>query len=62
VQYEKEFHKIRIFALYEDPGGGGAFTAGTIPNNERKNRLQAVMFVLDPNFFHPGSASKNLSI
>jgi hypothetical protein len=30
VQYEKEFHKIRIFALYEDPGGGGAFTAGII--------------------------------
>jgi hypothetical protein len=39
VQYEKEFHKIRIFALYEDPGGSGAVTAGTIPNIESKNRF-----------------------
>jgi hypothetical protein len=28
VQYEKEFHKIRIFDLYEDPSGSGSFTSG----------------------------------
>ena len=31
VQYEKEFHKIRIFSLYEDPDGSGAFTSGIVP-------------------------------
>jgi hypothetical protein len=65
VQYEKEFHKIRIFALYEDPGGGGAFTAGTIANSERKNRFQAVLRIREwdvyPGFFkNPKIASKPL--
>jgi hypothetical protein len=55
VQYEKEFHKIRIFALYEDPGGGGAFTAGIMPNSERKidckQSCGSGMFIPDPGFF-----------
>jgi hypothetical protein len=28
--FEKEFHKIRIFELYEDSDGSGAFSSGEI--------------------------------